>query len=164
MFVVREQTVSNSSVGGKSQPLARATKWLRDARDETDLSLTVRERKTFCRRRTVGIDGLERPACRYLFEYLFSGHELRVIPLALCVERHEFDEAYDATRLARERSEVQDLVVVLSPQYDHVQFQRRQSRGFGNVHCFKDGSENAPTTNRVEPLWFQRIATDVDSL
>ena len=121
-FVVREETVAKRAVRGQSQSIARSAKRLGDRRDEADLATSVAEAEPLGGRGSAGLCCFEWPNRRDSFKDLAAGDELGLVPLALCVQGHELDEAHDPTRVASEGGEIENLVVVDPSQDHHVDF------------------------------------------
>ena len=118
----RSRTVSSSSVnravtyravGGEPEAVAGAAEGLGDARDESDLAHAVGEAEALggCRhwRRRPAPSG-QRAEMRSKTSR--PGTSRPRSQSSLGIKRHELDEAHDASRVACERGEVEDLVVV----------------------------------------------------
>src|ERR1019366_10242180 len=99
-------------VGRQSQTITGATKRLGHRGDETDLTSTIEESEPFGRGRTGLADRFERPHRVYSFEDLVARDQPVSVPLALGVERHEFDEPHDSPGLTGKVCKVEHFVVV----------------------------------------------------
>jgi len=88
LFVVGEEAVPHGAVGGKPEPVARATEGLRDTRDETDLTDPVGEAKPLGGSARSVRQRLQRPPCVDAIEHLAAWYELGAVPVSLGIERH----------------------------------------------------------------------------
>src|ERR1051326_2349555 len=128
-LAAREQARAQLSVGGDADPVAAGAERLRDRVDEADLALPVGETEPPGGRRQLGRNLDERPVLRFdQGADLAAGQHLVGAPRAVCVERHELDEADDVRLAAREPGERGNLFLRESLDRDAVQLDRTELR------------------------------------
>ena len=96
-------------------------------------------------------------------KHLAAGHELAPIPLPCASSGMNSMKRTMRPVVPGEGGEVEDLVVVLTTEEDHVDLEGSQTGALGRVHRVENDVEVSPAANGGEPFGPQRVAADVDS-
>jgi len=164
VIFLAEEAGAKFSVGGEANARTVAAERLRDGSDEPDFAGSAIGETIFARGLAAFVRNLhERPAFMDAAVDFRSGNNEIARPMAIRVERHEFDEAHDDAAFAREGGERFDFVIVKATDEDGVYFDRSETGFLRGVDAVHDGSERFGARDALEFGRVERIETDVDA-
>src|SRR5712664_1352543 len=123
VVVLAEEAGANFAVGGETDAGAMAAEWLCDRRDQADLAGRAVGEFILARGFAFRMRDLHQRPLRVdaAVDFLGGDHQF-ARPVAVRVQRHEFDEAHDHAAIAGEGGECFDFVFVEAADEDGVDF------------------------------------------
>src|SRR5258708_1810697 len=158
----REETGSQSALGGEPDAVARRAESLTHRGDESDSALRAVSKLEAGRGPGSGV--LYGDKRKEVFDLLLDAQawdDLLVRPDVVAVQRHELDEPHLIALAARELRELDDLVIVAVLHHHHVQLDGPQARLFRGLDAVHRAAELVAASHLVETLHVQRVERDV---
>src|SRR5216684_1437424 len=164
MIVLAEETGAELAIGGKPDARAMAAEGLRDGGDEADFAGSSIGEAVFAGGFAALVRDLhKRPASvDALIDFRGRHHEI-ACPMAVSIQRHEFDKAHDHAALAGKGSERLDLIVVYAANQYSVHFGGRQTRFLSRVDAVHHSRKRFGARDALEFTGIERIEADVDA-
>src|SRR6266850_4291943 len=164
VIVLAEKTGAKFSIGSQTDARAVAAERLRDGCDEADFAGSAVRETVFARGFAALVRNLhQRPAGVNAFVNFGCGNDETARPVAVSIERHEFDEAHDDAAVACKFREGFDFIVV-EPANEHgVHFGGREARFLGGFEAAHDRGERLCAGDAFESGGVERIKADVDA-
>src|SRR5712692_9854676 len=164
VVVLAEKASAKLAVSGKANSGTMAAKRLRDRRDETDLAGSAVGEAVLAGGFTSFVgDLLERPARVDTLVNLRGGDDQIASPVAIGIQRHEFDEAHDDAAQAGKSGEGFHFVIVEAPNENGVHFGGGQPRALGGIDAIHHRGEGLGACDAFEFRGVERIEADIDA-
>src|SRR5258708_69903 len=152
----REETGSQSALGGEPDAVARRAESLTHRGDESDAALRAVSKLEAGRGPGSGVFYGDKR--KEVFDLLLDAQawdDLLVRPDVVAVQRHELDEPHLIALAARELRELDDLVIVAVLHHHHVQLDGPQAPPFPRPHAVPPPPELCPSS---DPLAAQEVS------
>src|SRR5882672_6200532 len=164
VIVLAEKAGAEFAVGGQTDARAVAAERLRDWRDEADFAGGAIRETVFARGFAALVGNLHQRPARVNALLDFRGGDDEIArPVAVGIERHEFDETHDNAAVAGKFREGFDFIVIESADEDGVHFGGREARFLGGLDAVPDLGERFGTRDAFESGGVERIEADVDA-
>src|SRR5215472_7102038 len=164
IVVLAEKAGAELAVGGQTNARAKAAERLRDRSNKADFAGSPVREAVFARRLTAFVGNLDQRPARVDTLVNFGGRNHKFAgPVAVGVERHEFDEAHDDAAIARKLGKGFDFVVVEAADEHGIDFGGRKARVLDGVDAVHDFGEGLGAGDAFEFGGIERIEADVDA-
>src|SRR5260221_6215565 len=165
VIVLAEEAGPDLAVGGEADARTVAAKGLGDGGDQVDFTGSAVGKFILARGFAFRVGNLHQLPLRVNAPVDFLGGDHQFArPVAVGVERHEFDEAHDYTAVAGEGGEGFHFVFVEAADEDGVDFCGAERRILGGVDSAHHGVIGAGTGDFFKLDGIERIEADVDAV
>ncbi len=165
MIVLAEEAGADLAVGGEADARTVAAKGLGDGGDQADFTGRAVGKFILARGFAFRVGNLHQRPLRVDAPVNFLGGDHQFArPVAVGVERHEFDEAHDYTAVAGEGGEGFHFVFVEAANEDGVDFRGAERRILGGVDSAHHGVIGAGAGDFFKLDGVERIEADVDAV
>src|SRR5579863_8710381 len=165
VVVLAEEAGADLAVGGEADARTVAAEGLGDRSDQADFAGRAVGEFVFARGLAFRVGNLHQRPLRVDAPVNFVGRNHQFArPVAVGVERHEFDEAHDHAAIAGEGGEGFHFVFVEAADEDGVYFRGTERRVLGSVDAAHNGVVSARASDFFELDGIERIEADVDAV